>query len=255
LQPARPGLQSRRCCPQIAHGNASFACPLEVPGHGPGPGTRSLAAGKHSPATQTQAPAPPSSSPTCNNPVTAPMDVPSAALEHRLSELEGLVGERHPDDAQATTCLCAALRDAVRAGAAALYPDDPERAEAALRRAHAVGERGAAAGAASRHVVADATARVAELERGLRDLALLLPVLDRDWRSDAGGRADMCAALERVRVAAGAAEAVVAEESRAVDELLNKYNAAIATLNSRFMRLVALVEALEEKVGGRGLAT
>jgi hypothetical protein len=183
------------------------------------------------------------------------MESPSAALEQRISELEQLVGEQDPARDDDRGSVIDALHAAARTAAASVCPTDPERHTRALRRAFALqASPRSALVPVHRAVLDDARRRVGDLELALRELAALTTVLDGDWRKAdiAGGRG--LAAVRAATVAAEAAEAAVAEESRAVDGLLCMYNTAVERMNARFELLVVLVCAVEAASGIKHVA-
>lgn len=174
------------------------------------------------------------------------MESSDAALEHRVTELESLVGERPADATENPECVCCALREAAQATVNAICPDRPERAMATLRRAQFVREHRVSRAGFSAVVVEDAKQRISSLERALSDLSVLTPILDRDWDKDIVDMKRVQDAAEKAGIAADAAEEVVEQESRAVDDLLNDYNSFIKGMNAHFLRLEGMVQALEQ---------
>lgn len=183
------------------------------------------------------------------------MESSNAALEHRVSHLESIVGEERPveerpgDGVRERACLLSALRGAAKSTAATVCPEDSERATTTLRRARFLREHGASCDVVSEAAVEEAASQVKSLERAFSDLAVLSPVLDCDWEKERVGLSRVEEDLVKANVVADAAEDAIERESRLLDELLIDYNVAVASMNARFLQLERLVQELEKKHG------
>lgn len=176
------------------------------------------------------------------------MESPSAALEHRVSNLESLIGETPTDDGvERPACLFSALRDAALSTVAAVGPDRPDCATSTLRRARFLREHTGFCMDISEVAVGEAGLQVKNLERALSELAVLSPVLDRNWEKENVDLKHVQETVSKANTVADAAEEAIEKESRAVDEFLIDYNLEVESMNARFLRLEGLVQALERK--------
>lgn len=176
------------------------------------------------------------------------MESPNAALEHRVSHLESIVGEEPAGGgASEPACLLSALRDAAQLTTAAVCPGSADRAKTTLRRARFLREHGVSCDGLSEVAVEEAALQVKSLERAFSDLAVLSPILDRDWEKDRAGLSRVEEDLINAKVVADAAEEAIERQSRALDQFLIDYNVAVESMNARFLRLERLVQELERK--------